>query len=242
MFTPYPPLTLAALGPDRVATDPSHAPVISARPCVVVRYSADSHGRGQWVATLKRSPRERAARVAVSYSQGPDAAAATLISKLGLDWRALPCPGSLDGGESYAYPIERVTGEGLALAHGPRAALAIVAARELTAALAGGGDAESLALPLALARMAIGAAPVAPVVDGFIMGDRITLADALGRPIPGLTFPGSLSPAGALAAAKAAGWPLTAPMAATAARHTDGLGLSVDPAALALAVAAKGVA
>lgn len=116
-------------------------------------------------------------------------------------------------------------------------ALALTACRELIAALTGGGSAESLALPLALARMATGAADVRPVVDGFAVTTAgVTLQDPLGRPIDGLSFHGTLSPAGALAAAQAAGWPLTAPMAHTAARLQD----DPDPAAVAQALSAKG--
>lgn len=116
------------------------------------------------------------------------------------------------------------------------AALALTACRELITALTGGGSAESLALPLALARMATGAADVRPVVDGFaVTSDGVTLQDPLGRPIAGLSFR-TLSPAGALAAAQAAGWPLTAPMAHTAGRLQD----APDPAAVAQALSAKG--
>ena len=242
MPTPYDPAALAALGRDRVATDPSHSPVVSSRRCVLVRYNCDNQGRSRWTASLKTSPRERARTLSVPAHEGPDAAVAALLAREGKNWFALPAVGSVDGGETYAYTMELRPAEGIGLAHGELAALAILAARELTAALAGAGDAEALALPLALARMATGAAPVRPVVDGFIMGDRLTLTDALGRPIPGLSFPGTLSPAGALAAAKAAGWLLTAPMAARAARHPDALGLSPDPAAVSQALAARGAA
>lgn len=240
MPSPFDPAALTALGRDRVATDVAHCPVVSSRRCILVRFNCDGQGRGRWTASLKASPSERARTLSVPAHEGPDAAVAALLAREGLDWLALPAVGSIDGGETYAYTMELRPAEGIGLAHGELAALAILAARELTAALAGAGDAEPLALPLALARMATGAAPIRPVVDGFIMGDRLTLTDALGRPIPGLVFPGPFSPAGALAAAKAAGWLLTAPMAATAARHTDALGLSVDPDALALAVAARG--
>lgn len=119
------------------------------------------------------------------------------------------------------------------------AALALTACRELIAALTGGGSAESLALPLALARMATGAADVRPIVAGWALGPAYpgpVLLDCLDRPIGGLSFSGALSPAGALAAAKAAGWPLTAPMAHTAARLQD----DPDPAAVAQALSAKG--
>lgn len=119
------------------------------------------------------------------------------------------------------------------------AALAMAACRELAAALAGGGDAESLALPAALALQATGAAPVNPTVDGWILGPAHpgpVLIDCLGRPIEGLSFGGELSPAGALAAAAAAGWPLTAPAAHTAGRLQG----EPDPAAVAQALAARG--
>jgi hypothetical protein len=144
----------------------------------------------------------------------------------------------LDGGESYAYVAALTPGEGLALAHGDRAALAITACRELLAALAGGGDAEALALPAALARMATGAAPVRPVVAGWgIMGPirsagPVALLDALGRTV--LTLPDTYSPAGALAAAQAAGWQLTVEARAVAARHDR----EPDPAGVAVALAA----
>lgn len=240
---PYDPAALATLGRDRVATDAAHAPVVGSRPAIVVRYGCDPHGRGQWVATLKRGPRERAARLAVPAADGPDAAAAALIARQGLPWRILPAPGSLDGGESYAYVIERTPGEGLALAHGDRAALALAACQELLAALAGGGDADSLALPAALARQATGAAPIIPTVSGWAMGPRggaLTLTDTLARPIDGLSFGGELSPAGAMAAARAAGWALTAPMAALADRWIDTLGMAASPAAVAQALSARG--
>lgn len=117
------------------------------------------------------------------------------------------------------------------------AALALTACHELIAALTGGGSAESLALPLALARMATGAADVRPVVAGFAVTTAgVTLQDPLGRPIGGLSFHGALSPSGALAAAKAAGWPLTAAMAHTAGRLQG----EPDPAAVAQALAARG--
>lgn len=236
---PYDSAALAALGRDRVATDTAHGPAIASRAAVVVRFQSDAHGRNRWVATLKRGSRERAARFAVPACEGPDAATAGLLAREGLPWRILPAPGSLDGGDSYVYVAALTPGEGLALAHGDRAALALAACQELLAALAGGGDAESLALPAALARQATGAAPVHPTVDGWILGPAHpgpVLIDCLGRPIEGLSFGGELSPAGALAAAAAAGWPLTAPAAHTAGRLQG----EPDPAAVAQALAARG--
>lgn len=123
------------------------------------------------------------------------------------------------------------------------AALALTACRELLAAVAGGADAAALALPVALARQATGAAPIVPTINGWATGprrDALTLTDALGRPIDGLEFGGELSPAGAMAAARAAGWALTAPMAALAHRWTDTLAQAAHPAAVAQALAARG--
>lgn len=119
------------------------------------------------------------------------------------------------------------------------AALALAACRELLAALAGGGDAEALALPAALALQATGAAPIRPTVAGWALGPADpgpVLLDCLDRPIEGLSFGGTLSPSGALAAAQAAGWPLTAAMAHTAGRLQG----EPDPAAVAQALSARG--
>ena len=119
------------------------------------------------------------------------------------------------------------------------ATLALAACSELIAALSGGGSAESLALPLALARQATGAAPIHPTVAGWasgLNGHGPVLLDCLSQPIEGLTFAGHLSPSGALAAAQAAGWPLTAAMAHTAGRLQG----EPDPAAVAQALAARG--
>jgi len=237
---PYDPAALAALGPDRVATDTAHGPAIGSRAAVVVRFQSDAHGRNRWVATLKRGPRERAARLAVPAADGPDAAAAALIARQGLSWRILPAPGSLDGGDSYVYVAALTPGEGLALAHGDRAALALAACRELLAALAGGGDAEALALPAALALQATGAAPIRPTVAGWALGPADpgpVLLDCLDRPIEGLSFGGTLSPSGALAAAQAAGWPLTAAMAHTAGRLQG----EPDPAVIATLAPERGL-
>lgn len=240
---PYDPAALAALGRDRVATDVSHCPIVGSRPAVIVRFSSDSHGRNQWVATIKRAPRDRAARLAVPAAEGPCAAAVALLRREGLPWQALPAPASLDGGETYAYAMAH-PGEGQALAAGERAVWALAAAAELEAVTAGAepaDPADPLALAVAMARVATGTDRPRPVVAGWQWPTAgVALADILGRPIEGLAFSGELSPAGALAAAQAAGWLLTAPMRATARRLADVIGSDPDPAAVAQALAARG--
>jgi hypothetical protein len=239
---PYDPAALAALGRDRVATDAAHCPVVSSRAAVVVRYGCDSQGRGQWVATLKRSPRERAARLAVPAADGPDAAAAALLLKQGLPWRALPAVGSLDGGESYAYVTALTPSEGEALAHGADAIIALAACRELVAACAAGADADALALPLMLARQATGQDRTArPVVAGFaLLRGQVEIRGVMGEAL--FTLPDTYSAAHALACAEAAGWLLTAEMRAVAARHRDVCAAEPHPDGVAIARAALGVA
>ena len=242
---PYDPAALAALGRDRVATDVAHCPVVSARAAVVVRYGCDSQGRGQWVATLKRNPRERAARLAVPAADGPDAAAAALLARQGLPWRALPAVGSLDGGESYAYVTALTPSEGEALAHGAQAILALAACRELVAACAAGADAEALALPLALARDALapGGVTPPPVVAGFALmarPERVEIRDLFGQAL--FSLPDTFSPVHALACAEAAGWVLTAEARGLAQRFRDLGGGEPSPEGVALARAARGVA
>ena len=238
---PYDPAALAALGRDRVATDVAHCPVVSARAAVVVRYGCDSQGRGQWVATLKRSPRDRAARLAVPAADGPDAAAAALLARQGLPWRALPAVGSLDGGESYAYVTALTPSEGEALAHGAQAIQALAACRELVAACAAGADAEALALPLILARMATGqerrARPVVATVCTLARAGLI-VRGILGEAL--FTLPDTYSAAHALACAEAAGWLLTAEARAIAARHHDVCGAEPSPRGVADAMEALG--
>lgn len=239
---PYDPAALTALGCDRVATDVAHGPVVSSRAAVVVRYGCDSQGRGQWVATLKRSSRDRAARLAVPAADGPDAAAAALLKRQGLPWRALPAVGSLDGGESYAYVTALTPSEGEALAHGAQAIQALAACRELVAACAAGADAEALALPLMLARMATGQERGArPVVAGFaLMRYGVEVRGILGEAL--FTLPDTYSPAHVLACAEVAGWLLTAEMRAVAARHREVCASEPHPDGVAIARAARGVA
>jgi hypothetical protein len=184
----------------------------------------------------------------VPAQDGPDAAVAALLHKLALPWRMLPAAGSPDGAGRYVYVAELSPGEGQALAAGERAVWALAAAAELEAITAGAepaDPADPLALAVAMARVATGTDRPRPMVAGWAMGAAtapggVTLADILGRPIEGLAFSGELSPAGALAAAQAAGWQLTAPMRAAARRLADVIGANPDPAAVAQALAARG--
>lgn len=244
---PYDPAALSILGRDRVATDPAHCPIVGSRPAVVVRYGCDSQGRGRWIATLKRSPGDRPARLAVSAAEGPDAAAAALLRRLGHDWFALTAPGVMDGSDTYIYVMAH-PGEAQALAAGLRAVWALAAAAELEATTAGADPADPadpLALPLAMARVATGTDRPRPIVAGWAMAPAPTpggviLTDIMSDPIEGLSFGGGISPAGALAAALAAGWLLTAPMRSTARRLANVCGADPDPAAVAQALAARG--
>ena len=206
------------------------------RAAILCRYRVAVDGEGRWVASLKRSPRDRAQTASLPAHLGPDAAVAHLIGRLGLPWRALPAAGSVDGGETYCYVMELGEGgESLGLAAGERAALALEACRLLEVAATGGADAAALALPVALARMATGTDRPRRVITGAIVrGDGVAVTDHLGREV--CRMPGRCSMAGALAAAAAAGWPLGAAAAATAARHQG----PPDPGAVADAMAARG--
>jgi hypothetical protein len=116
-----------------------------------------------------------------------------------------------------------------------RLALALESCRALEVAAAGGADAAALALPVALARMATGTDHPRRLITGARCEPAgVTLLDHLGRPVA--TLPGRCSLAGALAAAAAAGWPLSPAAAATAARHQG----PPDPGAVADAMAARG--
>jgi hypothetical protein len=151
--------------------------------------------------------------------------------------------GSLDGGESYAYVTALTPSEGEALAHGAQAIQALAACRELVAACAAGADAEALALPLMLARMATGQQRGGhpAVVAGFaLMRHGVELRGILGEAL--FTLPDTYSPAHALACAEAAGWLLTAEARATAARHRDLCGAEPSPEGVAEALRARGVA
>lgn len=84
-------------------------------PGCVVAYRGPTDRRGsQWVATIRRGQnRADVVRAAVPYADGPDAAAAAVceafnrrLDNVGPDtWRVLGAALSMDGGDSYAYPV-----------------------------------------------------------------------------------------------------------------------------------------
>ena len=120
---------------------------------------------------------------------------------------------------------------------------ALAACRELVAACAAGADAEALALPLMLARMATGQQRGGhpAVVAGFaLMRYGVEVRGILGEAL--FTLPDTYSPAHALACAEAAGWLLTAEARATAARHRDLCLSEPHPEGVAEALRARGVA
>lgn len=210
------------------------------RAAILCRYRVARDGAAQWVASIKRAPRDRAQSAALPAHLGPDAAVAHLIGRLGLGWRALPCAGSVDGGETYCYVAELGEGgEALGLAAGERAALALEACRALEAAAAGGATAEALALPVALARMATGTDRPCPLITGAVdRGGGVAVIDHLAREV--CRMPDTLSIAGALACMAAAGWPLSPAAAATARRHAEVCGADPSPQGVALALEALG--
>lgn len=210
------------------------------RAAILCRYRVARDGAAQWVASIKRAPRDRAQTAALPAHLGPDAAVAHLIGRLGLGWRALPCAGSVDGGETYCYVAELGEGgEALGLAAGERAALALEACRALEAAAAGGATAEALALPVALARMATGTDRPRPLITGAVdRGGGVAVIDHLAREV--CRMPDTLSLAGALACMAAAGWPLSPAAAATARRHADLCGAEPSPQGVAIALEALG--
>ena len=202
-------------------------------PAIVTRYLASS---SRIVATHKRGPGETE-RVALPYEPGwgaernHRAAAEKLAAAMGHGPRVLVARGH--DHDCYVWVS-------VGLWQVESAALALAACRELTAACAAGATAEALALPLALARQALDQQEIQPTVAGFAelsRPSRFEIRDILGQPI--LTLPDTLSAAGAMAACQSAGWPLTAPMAALATRWAD-LGQTPDPAAVALALEARG--
>lgn len=177
---------------------------------------------------------------------------------------SLPCDHSRDAEANHRAAAEALAE---AMGHGPRmliarghdhdaytwvsvglwqvepVAHALAACRELVAACAAGADAEALALPLMLARMATGqqrgGRPA--VVAGFaLMRYGVELRGVMGEAL--FTLPDTYSPAHALACAEAAGWLLTAEARATAARHRDLCGAEPSPEGVAEALRARGVA
>lgn len=221
---------------------PLTAPLTLTGPAIVTRYKGptDRRPEGHVIASHKRDD-SRTYRATVSWNHAIDSTENHRAAALACLAR---CEFSQDltlaarGHDDSTYVWVAV-----GLWQLEPAALALAACQELLAAVAGGADAAALALPVALARQATGAAPVVPTVCGWATGprkDALTLTDALGRPIDGLSFGGELSPAGAMAAARAAGWALTAPMAALAHRWTDTLAQAPNPAAVAQALSARG--
>jgi hypothetical protein len=235
---PYDPATVTDA--HRWASDlhPRHS-----RAAVVVKYHAPATRGATWRATLRRNADDRPATASVPAHDGPDAAVAILLAKLGLDWRMLPAAGCADGGDTYCYVAELTPGEGRALAGGERAVLAMLAARELEALTLGDATADAVSpygVAVALSRMATGTDRVRPLISGWRADAEGTAAtDHLGRPL--LSFGGDLSPAHALAACAAAGWVLTTDARQVAAKYMA----DPDPAAVAVAAAvrrAQGVA
>jgi len=201
---PYDPATVTA---DRQPSDshPRHY-----RAAIVATYHGATDRRGAvWRASIKRAPNERAISAAVPSHDGPDAAVAALLAKAGLTWRMLPAAGSPVGAGRYVYVAELSPGEGLALAAGERAVLALEAARELEAITAGfPADPESpFALALALARMATGTDRPRPLITGWAdtraagwQLSAVARATADRFPITGLAEPSPDGVAVALAA------------------------------------------
>ena len=230
---PYDPATVTAAHGWPSDDHPRHY-----RAAVVVTYHAPATRGATWRATLRRSPNDRPVGASVPSHDGPDAAVAALLAKLGLPWRMLPAAGSPDGGGRYVYVAELTPGEGRALAAGERAVLATLAARELEALTLGDATASAdnpYGVAVALSRMATGTDRVRPLISGWRTDATGTAAtDHLGRPV--VTLSGALSPAHALAACAAAGWVLTTDARQVAAKHMA----DPDPAAVAVALQALG--
>ena len=230
---PYDPATVTAAHGWASDDHPRHY-----RAAVVVTYHPPGTRGATWRATLRRSPSDRPVGASVPSHDGPDAAVAALLGKLGLPWRMLPAAGSPDGGGRYVYVAELTPGEGRALAAGERALLALLAARELEALTLGDATASAsnpYGVAVALSRMATGTDRVRPLISGWRDEATGTVAiDHLSRPV--VTLSGALSPAHALAACAAAGWVLTTDARQVAAKHMA----DPDPDAVAVALQALG--
>ena len=208
-------------------------------PVIVTRYHPASsqisatHKRGAGEVHRHRHP----VGMGQDLEQNHRAAAATLAARLVADVID-PCPRYLiargHDAEAYywvsvgAWAIDRLT-------------LALEACRALEAAAAGGADAETLALPVALARMATGTDQTRRLINGAREvgrrepgGPGVALLDHLGREV--CRLPDRCSLAGAMAAAAAAGWPLSPGMTHLAGRLQG----PPDPGAVALALQARG--
>lgn len=89
-------------------------------PGAIVEYRGATDTRGsQWVATIRRGQtRADVVRAAVPYADGPDAAAAAVVARFNDrmlrdwpgdgapdTWRVIGAALSLNGGDTYAYPV-----------------------------------------------------------------------------------------------------------------------------------------
>lgn len=84
-------------------------------PGAIVKYRGATDTRGsQWIATIRRGQtRADVVRATVPYADGPDAAAVAVVARFndrmgndGADsWRVLGAAQSVDGGDTYAYPV-----------------------------------------------------------------------------------------------------------------------------------------
>jgi len=205
-------------------------------PAIVTRYL---RGSSRIVATHKRGPGETE-RVSLPCDPGRDAeanhraAAEALAEAMGHGPRVLIARG---------HDHDQYVWVSVGLWQVEPVAHALAACRELVAACAAGADAEALALPLMLARMATGQQRGGhpAVVAGFaLMRYGVELRGVMGEAL--FTLPDTYSPAHALACAEAAGWLLTAEARATAARHRDLCGAEPSPEGVAEALRARGVA
>jgi hypothetical protein len=80
-------------------------------PGCVVKYRGPTDTQGsKWTATIRRgSQREDVFRASVAYNEGHLAAAQAAVEKINqkmdFDWIVLSFPQSIDGGNSYSYPV-----------------------------------------------------------------------------------------------------------------------------------------
>lgn len=205
-------------------------------PAIVTRYL---RGSSRIVATHKRGQGETE-RVSLPCDPGRDAeanhraAAEALAEAMGHGPRVLIARG---------HDHDAYTWVSVGLWQVEPVAHALAACRELVAACAAGADAEALALPLMLARMATGQQQGGhpAVVAGFALVQYVVeVRGILGEAL--FTLPDTYSPAHVLACAEVAGWLLTAEMRAVAARHREVCAAEPHPDGVAIARAARGVA
>lgn len=203
-------------------------------PAIVTRYL---RGSSRIVATHKRGPGETE-RVSLPCDPSRDAeanhraAAEALAEAMGHGPRVLIARG---------HDHDQYVWVSVGMWQVEPVAHALAACRELVAACAAGADAEALALPLMLARMATGqerrARPVVATVCTLARAGLI-VRGILGEAL--FTLPDTYSAAHALACAEAAGWVLTAEARAIAARHREVCGAEPSPQGVADAMEALG--